>query len=88
MTAPAAMGKIYIMNPSQELADALYRERILAAKAMRPEDKLLAGPRLFDFSCRIMADGIRNEHPEADETTVQKILRERLALIRRLEQFQ
>ncbi len=58
----------------------------MAAKAMRLEEKILAGPRLFELSCRIMADGIRNEHPEADEVAVQKILRERLALIRRLEQ--
>jgi hypothetical protein len=76
------------MNPSQTEIDALYRQRVLAAKAMRPEEKLLAGPRLFDFSCRIMADGIRNEHPEADEAAVQTILCERLALIRRLEQNQ
>jgi hypothetical protein len=33
-----------------------------------------------------MADGIRNEHPQADEKTVQKILADRLALARRLEQ--
>jgi hypothetical protein len=74
------------MDPSPELIDEMYRQRVLAAKAMSPEEKLLAGPRLFALSCRIMADGIRDEYPDADETTVQKILRERLALIRRLEQ--
>jgi hypothetical protein len=77
-----------MMNPSQTLIDSIYRERVLAARSMRPEDKILAGPRLFDFSCRIMADGICNEHPEADANAVQKILNERLALIRRLEQTQ
>jgi len=76
------------MEPSQELIEALYRERVLAAQAMSAEEKLWAGPRLFDLSCRIMADGIRGEQPEADETMVQNILRERLALIRRLEQAQ
>jgi hypothetical protein len=84
---PAPPSKIVIMNPTQELLiDSLYRERILATKAMRPKEKLLAGPRLFDLSCKIMADGIRDENPEADETTVQNILRQRLALIRQLEQ--
>jgi len=73
-------------KPSKELIDELFRERVRAARAMSPEEKLLAGARLFDRSCRIMADGIRHEFPEADENRVQEILAERLALIRRLEQ--
>lgn len=52
---------------------------------MAPEDKLLAGPRLFERSCQIMLDGIRDEFPLADEARCQEILRERLALLRRLE---
>jgi hypothetical protein len=73
------------LEPTKELIDALYREEVLRARAMAPEEKLLAGARLFDLSCRIMADGIRDEYPEADEEHVQEILRQRLALIRRLE---
>jgi hypothetical protein len=80
--------KIVKMELSQTLIDSIYRERVLAARDMRPEERILAGLRLFDLSCRIMVDGIRNENPEADEAAVQKILRERLALIRRLEQTQ
>ena len=30
------------------LADALYREEVARARAMRPDEKLLEGPRLFD----------------------------------------
>ena len=52
---------------------------------MSPEDKLLAGARLFDRACRIMADGIRDEFPDADEDRLREILAERLALSRRLE---
>jgi len=74
------------MDHIQEMIDTIYFERVKAAQAMSPEEKLMAGPRLFDLSCRIMADGIRDEHPQADEQTVQQILRERLSLIRRLEQ--
>jgi len=73
-------------KPSKELIDELFREQVRAARAMSPEEKFLAGARLFDRSCRIMADGIRHEFPEADENRVQEILAERLALIRRLEQ--
>ena len=33
------------------LADVLYREEIVRARAMPPEDKLLEGPRLFERAC-------------------------------------
>jgi hypothetical protein len=73
------------MEPTRELADDLFRERVLRARQTPPEEKLLQGPRLFDLCCRIMADGIRNEFPDADEQRVQAILTQRIALLRRLE---
>jgi hypothetical protein len=73
------------MQPTKELADELYREDILRARAMSPELKLLAGAHLFDRVCRIMCDGIRHEFPDANEEQVRHILRQRLALARRLE---
>jgi len=72
-------------EPTRELIDAIERDRVLAARRMSPEEKLLAGARLFDRSCRIMADGIRHQFPDADEERVQEILRERLRKIRELE---
>ncbi len=76
------------MQPTRELIDELFWERVRAARQMSPEEKFFGGARLFDRSCRIMADGIRSQFPEADEHRVQDILRERLALIRRREQRQ
>jgi hypothetical protein len=76
------------MEPTKELIDQLYRERVEAARRMSPEDTLFGGTRLFDRSCRIMADGIRSQFPEADESRVREILRERLALVRRREEAQ
>ena len=73
------------MEPTRELGGQLYREEVLAARAMTPEEKLLAGPRLFDFACRIALDGIRNQFPDADEQQVRQILAERVELGRRLE---
>lgn len=73
------------MGPTQELVDSIYRERVLRARQTPAEEKMLDGPRLFDFCCRIMADGIRDQYPEADEQRVQEILHARLALLRRLE---
>ena len=74
------------MEPTKELIDQLYRERVLRARAMPPEEKLLAGPRLFDIVCRRMAAGARNEFPDADQSRVEEIVRDRLRLARRLEE--
>ena len=73
------------MNPDQQLADDLYRERVERARRMSPEEKLFAGPRLFEQSCRIMRDGIRHQFPNADPARVDEILRERLAVVRKLK---
>ncbi len=73
------------MNPSKELTDLLFREEVLRARAMSPDEKLFAGAQLFDRACRIMLDGIRAQYPAADEEEVQRILRQRLELARRLE---
>lgn len=73
------------MQPTKELIDELYWDKVRAARAMSPEDKLFSGARLFDFACRITADGIRSQYPDADEARVQEILRDRVALARRLE---
>jgi hypothetical protein len=66
-------------------ADDLFWERVEAARRQSPEDKLLAGPRLFARACRIIMDGIRWQFPDASEDEVQRILRERLDIARRLE---
>lgn len=74
------------MGPTQELADELFREQILRARATPPEQKVRDSLRLFELTCRVMLDGIRNENPEVDEARSQAILAERLDLLRRLEQ--
>jgi hypothetical protein len=52
---------------------------------MSPEDKLLEGPRLFDRACRLMAAGIRHEHPQLDEAAVKALVIQRLAIADRLD---
>ncbi len=73
------------MDLTRTLGDQLYREEVLAAREMTPEEKLLAGPQLFDFACRIAMDGIRKQFPDANEERVRQILAERVELGRRLE---
>jgi hypothetical protein len=74
------------MRPTPELIDALYMDKIRLARETPSEEKLLDGPRLFDRSCRIMMEGIRDQFPDATDEEVRRILRERLDLVRRLEE--
>lgn len=75
-----------IVQPTQELIDEIYRERVLRARRTPLEQKLLAGPQLFARACRLMEDGIRNEYPDADPQRVRELLVERLNLLQRLEE--
>jgi len=75
------------MEPTRELIDAIFRERVLRARQTPPEEKLLDGPRLFERACRMMMAGIRHENPGADEERVKEILAERLALLQRLDEI-
>jgi hypothetical protein len=73
------------MRPTKELIDDIYRERVLRARRTPIEQKLLAGAELFESACRVTCDGIRHQNPGIEEAEVQQILRDRLALRRRLE---
>jgi hypothetical protein len=73
------------MAPLTVLADALYREEVARAKAMRSDEKLLEGPRLFDRACRLMADGVRHRHPELDEQAVLAKVKEQLDRLKAIE---
>ncbi|NOS99905.1 MAG: hypothetical protein HOP29_04700 [Phycisphaerales bacterium] len=75
------------MEPTAELIDDIYREKVLRARKMTVEEKLLAGPRLFEFACRIMREGIRMQHADFDDAAVEDELRRRLAIARRLEEL-
>ena len=74
------------MEPTKELIDTIFRERVLRARQLSAEEKFLAGPRLFDHVCRVMRDGIRHQHPDADAQQVDEILSVRLVLARRLQE--
>jgi len=70
---------------TQRLIDELYREELREARAMAPEQKILAGQQLFEGACRMTLAGIRNQNPGASEDQCLEILRRRLELQRRLE---
>jgi hypothetical protein len=69
----------------QRLAEQLYRERVVEARAMPPEEKLLAGEELFEYACSITLAGIRNQFPGVSEEECLRMLEERLDLRDRME---
>lgn len=71
---------------TQRLIDELYRQELRDARAMSPEQKILAGQQLFESACRVTLAGIRNQHPGASEEQCLRLLRQRLDLQRRLEE--
>jgi hypothetical protein len=73
------------MEPTQQLIDAIYRDKVRAARTMTPDQKLFAGAELFGYACGITLAGIHYQFPDADEARAREILRGRLALRRRLE---
>ena len=72
------------MEPIEELARQLFRERVERAKREDPAEKMWAGPRLFAGVCDRMKDGIRWQFPQASEEEVMEILRQRIKLQERL----
>lgn len=74
------------MEPTRELADAIYRERVLRARKTPPEVKFLSGADLFEAACERMRAGLRAANPGADSATIESLLRRRLAIVRRLEE--
>lgn len=83
---PTAYQAVETPAPYAALADELYRERVLRARRTPPVQKILAGQRLFEAACEITLLGIRNQNPGVTEARCREILRERLALRRRMEQ--
>jgi hypothetical protein len=73
------------MEPTKELADAIFWDRVQRARQMSPAQRVQASLELFEFACKVTLAGIRSQFPDADECRVQEILHERLALARRLE---
>lgn len=72
-------------SPYAALADDLYRQEVLDARRMLPEDKLILGERLFRWACAITLEGIRFQNPGATEDECQRLLRERIRLGKELE---
>lgn len=67
-----------IVKPETTPVDDLRRSKVEQARRMDPVERLLSGPELFDYACRITMAGIRRGHPAADDHQVLDILCRRL----------
>ena len=65
------------MSPQAALDFQIERYR-----EMSGEERLAIALDLHEFSCDIAREGIRAQHPEADENEVERRLHQRLALTR------
>lgn len=82
--APAYQAKPF-QSEYQPLIDQLYREEVLDARKMSPEEKFLAGEELFEYACSITMAGIKSQNPEFSQEDCRRELERRLALGDRLE---
>jgi len=73
------------MEPTLELIDSIYVEKVMRARRATIEQKLLDGPELFADACRWSRAGIRAQHPDATPEEVERLLRYRISLGERLE---
>jgi hypothetical protein len=73
-------------NEFQSLADTLYWEKTERARRMKPEERMASGPELFDYACNITLSALREQMPGKNESELLEVLRQRLAIKRKLEE--
>ena len=70
----------------KQLADSIYRRKVMRAREAPLSQKMGWGAKLFEEACARMRVGIRAQFEEADEQEVEEILRQRLARLRVLHE--
>lgn len=68
------------------MADAIYAEKVRRARTLTVGERMETGIELFESGLGVMRDGIRNQFPDADESEVEKILKQRLARLKQLHE--
>ena len=58
------------------------QEQIESYRRMTGEQRLAIALELHELSCNVAREGIRHQHPNADEAEVERLLRRRLQLAR------
>ena len=66
--------------------DDIFREKVRRARLIPPGEKMFSGLELFEEMEEGMRAGVRHQFPAADAGEVERILRERFARIRQIEE--
>ena len=53
------------MEPTRELVDAIYHEKVLRARRMTPQRRIEVGAQLSDMGRQMMREAIRRQNPAA-----------------------
>ena len=74
------------MNPEfKPLADEIYRERVLRARQMTPEERMREGFRMFDVEAEAVRSEIAKTMPGASEAELAAAVRHHFRLVREQE---
>jgi hypothetical protein len=73
------------MEPSEQLVDEIYREKVLRARMLTPDRRAQIGAELSDLSRQMMREAIRRQFPMASEQSIHELMRRRVDLSRRLD---
>jgi hypothetical protein len=73
-------------NEFQPLMDAIFREKVLRARANRQNRTEVSGLDLFEEVADRMRGGIRSDFPQFTEAQVEAELRRRLARVRQVQE--
>jgi hypothetical protein len=73
------------MEPTSELIDVLYRDKVLRARQMTLQKRVEVGAELSDIGRQMMRESILRENPTAPEAQILQLMRQRLELKRKLD---
>lgn len=73
------------MKPTKQLIDDLYREKVERARRMSVARRVEVGAELSDMGRQMIRETIHAQTPTASEEQIRRIMRERIALSRRLD---
>jgi hypothetical protein len=69
----------------QELQRQIFREKVLRARGMSEAERFAETLELIETGYTAMRGGVRIQHPEATAEETERLLRERVGKLRRLE---
>ena len=73
------------MNPEfKDLADDIYRRRVLRARALTPGQRLSDSMEMTDFCLGMARAGVIVQHPEADEAEINRLMNQRRRRVQKM----